>query len=209
MFESSLDALYPLVHALGWALIHFCWQGALIAAAYAAGSLMLRTARPTTRYLFGLISMALMAAAPILTFWLVFPGLVDGSVERATIATLSSAISTNSTQVGGVSSWFESILHWVVLIWAAGVVVMSGRVFVNWRRMKRLTRVGVLSLSPQLQHEVENLSQMFGIRHAVTVLESTIAKVPTVLGWLKPVSPFAQQHFTGSLRRAIGTGYCA
>ena len=97
MFESSLDALYPLVQALGWALIHFCWQGALIAAVYAAGSLTLRYTSPTRRYLFGLVNMVLMAAAPILTVW---QGL-DSEAAKSCIPVTGSRIcrSTSSTSL--------------------------------------------------------------------------------------------------------------
>ena len=187
MIESSFDALYPLVQALGWALIHFCWQGALIAAVFAAGNLVLGLARPTTRYAFGLISMAMLAAAPIMTFWLQLPSSAAAPVESGAIAMLSTAVNAGSAQVNEMLASLERVLPWVVMFWALGVMVMSGRVFVDWKRMKRLTRVGVLPLSSRLQNDVSRLSLMFGIRHAVTVLESTIVKAPTVLGWLKPV----------------------
>src|ERR1700722_14110029 len=60
------------IAALGWALIHFLWQGAAIAALAAA---LMRSCRQSSiRYLIGLAALGLMLAAPLLTFLLLDGG---------------------------------------------------------------------------------------------------------------------------------------
>src|SRR5262249_21759238 len=49
-----------LTQALGWTLIHFLWQGAIVAIALACVLLLLRRKAPTTRYAAGCAAMMLM-----------------------------------------------------------------------------------------------------------------------------------------------------
>lgn len=50
---------------VGWALLHFLWQGALIGAATAAALALLRDARPQLRYLVACAALALCLALPV------------------------------------------------------------------------------------------------------------------------------------------------
>ena len=55
------------MQSLGWALVHFLWQGTALAALAASAMAMFR--RPATRYRIGVGALALMLVAPIATFW--------------------------------------------------------------------------------------------------------------------------------------------
>src|SRR5258708_37632244 len=70
----------PLILALGWALVHFLWQGALIAMLLGGADLLLRKAGAGVRYAAACASMLAMLAAGVGTFlWLVFHGEAFGS----------------------------------------------------------------------------------------------------------------------------------
>lgn len=56
-----------LVEALGLALLHFLWQGALIGLAFAAISRLACTASARTRYATAVLALAALAVAPALT----------------------------------------------------------------------------------------------------------------------------------------------
>ena len=61
-------AEHPLVNALGWTLLHFVWQGALIGL---ITYLILRVVRPSlasTRYLISVAALGLVLVAPIVSF---------------------------------------------------------------------------------------------------------------------------------------------
>src|SRR5215471_20120183 len=58
----------PIFQALGWTLIHFIWQGALIGFLYFSLSLVLRRRSPNTRYAAACLAMLLMMIAPAVTF---------------------------------------------------------------------------------------------------------------------------------------------
>ena len=54
------------MQALGWALVHFLWQGTALAAL--AAVLMATIRRSAARYLIGVITLGLMLLAPVATF---------------------------------------------------------------------------------------------------------------------------------------------
>ena len=48
------------VHAVGWTLLHFCWQGALVGAGYALLRWAFAKSRPQARYTLGLASLGVL-----------------------------------------------------------------------------------------------------------------------------------------------------
>src|SRR5258708_1769728 len=55
------------MHSLGWALLHFLWQGIAVAAVAAAGMAVCR--RSSARYALAVGALVLMLAAPAATFF--------------------------------------------------------------------------------------------------------------------------------------------
>ncbi|HEV2736371.1 MAG TPA: hypothetical protein VGV85_16115, partial [Longimicrobiaceae bacterium] len=62
-----MTAEHPVVRALGWALLHFVWQGALLAGLAALAMHLLRGRSPQARYAVGCAALLLMVAAPVAT----------------------------------------------------------------------------------------------------------------------------------------------
>ena len=60
---------HPVFQLLGWTLLHFVWQGALVALAYASLSLSLRRGTANLRYTVACAAMLLMLALPVATFF--------------------------------------------------------------------------------------------------------------------------------------------
>src|SRR5579864_8596995 len=66
--STMMNWLSPVaIQSLGWALLHFLWQGTALAALAAATMAMCR--RASTRYLLGLGALVLMFLAPLATFF--------------------------------------------------------------------------------------------------------------------------------------------
>jgi beta-lactamase regulating signal transducer with metallopeptidase domain/protocatechuate 3,4-dioxygenase beta subunit len=57
----------PLAERLGWALVHFLWQGALVAGLLVVVLRILRAASAEARYLAGCAALAVMAGLPVVT----------------------------------------------------------------------------------------------------------------------------------------------
>jgi hypothetical protein len=59
---------HPLLHAFGWTLVHFCWQGALAAGVLGCTLALVRQRSSQARYAACCSALLLMAAMPVLTF---------------------------------------------------------------------------------------------------------------------------------------------
>ena len=58
---------HPLVESTGWALIHFLWQGAVIAAVIVVLLMLMRRASSSAKYIVCCVGLLLMAIGPLLT----------------------------------------------------------------------------------------------------------------------------------------------
>ena len=63
----------PFGQALGWTLLHFVWQGALVALLLAAALHLLRKSSAPTRYAVSCGALALLLALPLITLNVLLP----------------------------------------------------------------------------------------------------------------------------------------
>jgi len=73
----------PVFQALGWTLIHFIWEGALVAILYASVSVLLRRSTANIRYAAACVAMLLMLIAPAVTMFAVSRALNPSQVSAA------------------------------------------------------------------------------------------------------------------------------
>jgi beta-lactamase regulating signal transducer with metallopeptidase domain/protocatechuate 3,4-dioxygenase beta subunit len=168
MLESLLDQ--PWMLRAGWTLVHFLWQGSVIAAVLAAAGAWLGA---RARYALSCVALALMSAAPPLTF------VVLGSVNPSSLV-------RPIWPVGTAGAW-ERILPWMVVVWLGGAALFSARVAVVWRKAARARNAAVQSPPREWLETLEELVRRMRVTAPVRLLSSPLATVPSVVGWLKPV----------------------
>src|SRR5579859_3780035 len=187
----------PLVQALGWSLVHFLWQGVLIAMLLGGVNLLMRRAGAGVRYAAAYAAMLAMLAASAGTFlWLALRSGASGSTSFGALvsvlpATLAGGAMTAraiSTESGlGVEQWLDSHLAWLVCVWAAGVVMLSLRTAGGWIFAQTLRRRGTRTAELAWQQALTDIASRLGVARTIALCESTVARVPTVIGWLRPV----------------------
>jgi TonB family protein len=173
------------VHALGWALLHFLWQGALIGAAHALVRWLVGHARAQWRYLAGLIALALLALAPAVTLWQLAPA----SMAAAAPTALAGVISVSAVGDGAVAeapTGIEPWLPWLVAAWLVGVLVMSMRTWHQYWYLRNLVRREAQPL-PQWEARLRELVRRFRVSRPVRVVMSAIVQTPSLIGWITPV----------------------
>jgi len=173
----------PWVARAGWALVHFLWQGTLIAALLAglrgaAG----RRVGPRARYLAACLALAAMTLAPLATFLAM--GRADGAPAPAPLWRVS-------------PSAMERVLPWCVVVWLCGVALFSTRLIGGWRLTARMRTVGVRAAPPEWQRALENLIRRMRVSAPVRLLVSSRAAAPMVAGWLRPVVLMPASAITG------------
>lgn len=78
-------------------------------------------------------------------------------------------------------------LAWIVVAWSLGVVICSARPLLGWRTLRRLRRVGVSPVPDEVLATLGRLSRQLGLPNTVQLLQSTLAQMPIVVGYFRPV----------------------
>ena len=171
------------VDVLGWALLHFLWQGAALGLIY-------WLVRPlctgvAARYRLGMGILLALTLCPLLTMTYLWPAAgASGVATMSALPLLAGTITAVADHA--VSSWrYQQMLPWLVAGWMCGVLVIALRSLWQWRRLARL----VLQASPLPDWEVRlvHLCDRFGLLRPVRLLCSASAVTPMLIGWLKPV----------------------
>jgi beta-lactamase regulating signal transducer with metallopeptidase domain len=180
---------------LAWTLLHFLWQGTVLAVLLAV---LLKYSRftATGRYAAGVATLALMLAAPAATFTVLsrdmsagfasadaFTVLADSGtgvpVDAAVLRSLAIAPPANLSMV--------SI---VVALWAAGVLVLAIRLIGGWWLARGLVRRGALAVAPEIESMAVRIAGRLALDRVVRVAQSSAVAVPVMIGWLKPIVLF-------------------
>jgi beta-lactamase regulating signal transducer with metallopeptidase domain len=78
-------------------------------------------------------------------------------------------------------------LPFLVLCWLVGMSFCSLRPFVGWLTLRRLRTVGVSAIGRLPEESARRIAAQLSITQTVSVLRSTLAKTPLVIGYLRPV----------------------
>ncbi len=188
----------PWVEHLGWTLVHFIWQGSLIAVLYAAarGGVM-RRSTANARYLLACAALTAMMAAPVVTWGLMRPS--DASLDdtyhtpKNLPATFTAGITTHpitlpaSVRTTVLAVHQAQLLLWVVMVWLTGAVVFWVRLAGGWVVAARMRWVLVRHAPPEWHEILGKLGARIGVSRPVRLLVSAMVQVPSVVGWLRPI----------------------
>jgi beta-lactamase regulating signal transducer with metallopeptidase domain/peptidoglycan/xylan/chitin deacetylase (PgdA/CDA1 family) len=204
----------PSFQALGWTLIHFIWQGALVALLFIGIRATLRSHSANTRYAAACVAMLLMLILPLATFLITRASFTETSAGRQfsirppniaaplrKTADLShgqfnSAAEADpdemlppevATSQNIAADSFASLLPWLVLFWLGGLLLLSSRFVGGLYAVRRIKRRQRRDVAHGWQQTVARLSSRLRVSRPVRLCESALVEVPTVIGWLRPV----------------------
>jgi bla regulator protein blaR1 len=189
--EKAIQNMFPnsVAQALCHTLVHSIWEGLLLAFLTGLIILLTRNSRAALRY--GLLVVALLLYTVVigLTFMLAF---VPTAGESFHVAGFNPTEQPNLTTT--LASYFNDVLKHaheyaglISEIWLLLAVTQNVRLFFGLYTLGRLKRVKVKAVGGNWQLKMDFLSRALGIRQMVILLESSIAQVPLVIGYLKPV----------------------
>ena len=204
----------PACQALGWALLHFLWQGTLVALAMAGCNLTLRNSPARVRYAVHCVSLMLLLALPVLTLAISAPPAPTGPVAggwkegAAPFILPASPSASDRLQPGSMprSGIQESIapwLPWIVAVWISGVMLLSMRWFGAWTYLRRLRRSLSLPIPPEWHRTLEDLKRRAAVSAPVRISVNGLTQAPCVLGWLRPIILMPAAAVTGLDRQAL------
>lgn len=172
-----------MVDAIGWTLLHFVWQGALLGAAAALALALLRRARPEHRYSVACAALLACVLWPAAELSLRLQG---GNMITAQMR-FADALMVDAAGVGagGLLVWLQEQLLWIVGFWALCAAVLTLRMAAGllWIR-----RAGSTERSDaRLQASVSRMAARFGVSRSVSLRVVDNLASPITAGWWRPV----------------------
>lgn len=217
---------YPLWHLVGRALLHSLWQGILVAGLLGVALSVLRGRAAHVRYAAACAALALMLVFPLATAWQL-GGAAEGvplgeeaaaveigdessvapaaRVSGAAAAGASTSAGEVVAESGAAREGLESLLPWLTLLWLAGVSLLSARTLCGLIYTRRLRSEGVRPLGEQFEERAREIARRLRVTRPVRFVESSLVRVPTVVGWLRPAVLMPASALTGLTPRQLET----
>jgi beta-lactamase regulating signal transducer with metallopeptidase domain len=196
---------------LGWTLVHSLWQLAVLAGLWAAGLALLRRASAGVRYVWACAGLALMLAAPVVTYARLLPparaSVATGYADIIAVTAIVGHGDGTRTAASAVPAASVSLpvrvrlalapgLPWAVGCYVLGMGVMFVRMLLGYARLRGILRRGT-ALQGRVAAVVHELARRLQVRRSIGILQSAAIEVPTLVGALKPVILLPASALTG------------
>ena len=193
------------MEALGWTLIHFCWQAAAIALLYRVADLALGKARSNIRYVLALAALLSMLAAAVVTL-----GYEEMRGQQSRLALRDSDAGTVGDESGAAGALprvdygtdaartvepagllatlregIRPAMPWLDVMWLVGVLFLSARTVGGWWVIQRLQRVSLVRVPPDVQYSFARLSLRLGIWWSIDLRISERIASPLAMGVMR------------------------
>jgi GWxTD domain-containing protein len=174
----------PVAKALGWTLIHFLWEGALIAALVGAALYLCRRASARTRYALACVGMLGMLAVFAVTLAILWPAAVPGIAAPVHHGLRAAPPGADAFPAAPAAP--TDRLPWIVPFWMAGVIAFYARTAGGWLAAERLRQRGTIAAPEEWQDRLRTLTARLRLTRPVVLLESCLAETPVLIGFLRP-----------------------
>jgi len=182
------------IRVLGWCLLHFVWQGAVLALALCA--LLSRLRSPQARYASAVCALIAMLVVPLATFAILKQSpetvrqlSVGGFAEMGNDLAAAQLSAAPAETPFPFASRIVSIdwMSYAVLAWFAGVYMFTLRTLGGWMLFVRLRRQHAEPIAEDLLRTCLELQRRLGVSRAVRYVCSKVAESLAVFGSLRPV----------------------
>lgn len=191
----------PAALRMGWALLHFLWQGTLIALALKGALMLVEQRFARLRYALALLCLFLMAALPV--FLLCKPQRSNSDIPAAHETLQFETASVPGSTFGSTllipnpldrkpdfgAKVFHSVtplVPWIAACWVLGMALLLLKTFGGVLRVRVLQQKAAAHCETKGMASFHRLAARAGVAD-VPILESGLVSIPTVAGWFKPV----------------------
>ena len=201
----------PLIHALGWTLIHALWQGAVVAMVLGIFLVFMKRFSAKARYAAGVGALLLVLALSGVTFWRAYAEgrrtvyltaraavQNDGAFSTEGTAALSAAglPAPPVSPLTRFEVYFTDHLPAIVTVWLMGLLIDMLRLLGGLAWVQRLRHYRSEPAPQPWDRRLQALSHRLRLNGTVTLLQSGLAKAPLVIGHFKPVILVPVSFFT-------------
>ena len=185
--------------ALGWTLLHFCWQGTAVALAYSVVDRMTSRATSGVRYAVALIALLLMPVIVAATFVeemrVSAPSHANeqaaGAISRLPVdgrhgAVLQEIPLTLALAVDQPNSWLvaraERVLPWVDCVWILGMLLLALRAMGGWWQLEQVRRRARTLVPEELERSFKRICNQLQVGQGVALRVSSEVISPLAMG---------------------------
>ena len=128
----------------------------------------------------------------------------DGSPKPSASRASHDETGAVAARGGSAPPWYERggeliapALPWIVCGWLVGVLLVSAWHLRGWMQVQRVRRADGRPVGDGVHQVLTRLSRRLGVTRAVHAVESALLRVPTVVGWIRPVILLPAGALTG------------
>ncbi|MCK5028629.1 MAG: M48 family metalloprotease [Bacteroidales bacterium] len=193
-----------IVNAIGWTIFHILWQGFVLAALTGVLLRILSHKSSQIRYLIALSALLIIVGLSVFNF--------TDNYKSSSLSLNQDEVASNETvnsfklplevfsnldneipDSGIIKRIFNGIdnlsdyFPLIVSLWFIGVIIFLIRFVFSYLYTSRLRTVGVFDIQGEWLKKFNKIKNKLNVKRTVRFIESTLIKVPVVLGYLKPV----------------------
>ena len=175
-----------LLNSIAIALLHFLWQGLLVAAILKILLTVIPKTHAALRYGLACIAMTSNAVLVLVTYSIVY--------QQSILEPF--AIGQNQTDISSINSslatgfWPNQVvdyLPYLTIAWLIIVVILASKLLIELVSVNRLPYRQSIAPPQAIEQKFEQLCQLVGVSTKTKLLVSLQSHVPMAIGWLKPV----------------------
>jgi TonB family protein len=185
---NNITDIQDIANALGWTLVHFVWQGALIFLAYWVLTRLFCKNRINMHYWVGMFFMMICLVVPIYEFISQLNSTTTGGVLHEL------RIQVSSIGDNGILSTKEMIvtliqmsIPYVVLIWGISVLLISSHLFKSWLALIKLSKVKSDIIPGYLLKRFKQALVQLKLKLKPLIVISNKIDIPATFGYFKPI----------------------
>jgi TonB family protein len=189
-----LETLFssPFLTSLSLTLLHFLWQGLLVATVLKSALLLFNHNKPQLRYALSALAMLVNLLLPIITFIVLY------RAEVSSVSSFASSLALNEfiqelQQPDALFSYktltetLPLLLPYISILWLTTITLLAGKLLVEISIVNRLPQQGTIAPTDKLQARFLELVEQINLTITPRLLVSLKVEVPMAIGWLKPV----------------------
>ncbi len=187
--ENLLTNIGTIGDAVGWALVHFIWQGALLFFAYWILTRIIFKDKINLHYWLGMLFIVLCLIIPVREFFIQLSFSSPNSSVLHQLALVIPAVEPQGilspTEI--IINLIQKVLPYLVMLWMFSIFLISTNLIKSWFDLVKLSRYSSQKLPKNLQTLLLQASKQLKIRFKPLVTISEKIDIPATFGYLKPV----------------------
>lgn len=188
----TLLSTSPFLTSLSLTLLHFMWQGLLVAAVLKSALLIFNNHKPQLRYALSTLAMSANLLLPIITFAIIYQTESSPTNTIANSLVLSELIQELKQpdaffSYNKLTALLPSLLPYIAIFWLATITLLASKLLLEVYGVNKLPQQNTVSPSKKLQTRFNELAKQIQLTITPRLLISLKVEVPMAIGWLKPV----------------------